>query len=246
MSRGVVPPYSCAASTISSTTTGSPSWTLVVSGMLFKKVVRREAKPAVAPSPQALPAGPSTGAPSYRPAHRAGEPGRASTPRPLRLVRVDRAARGLFGFPITLLKYHVIDPLIGAMVESSRGNALGPPKTAGHPHDHPAPVPDPPPAGPPTATAIRTCSPPIAGNRAGAATSGAGRYARSRSRRPGGVVVDVASRPPAVAVLGATRPRQQQVIVSPDLLTGQARARMKGSYPGCRATKGVVGEGSGR
>jgi len=97
-----------------------------------------------------------------------------------------------------------------------------------------------------TATAIRTCSPPIAGNRAGAATSGAGRYARSRSRRPGGVVVDVASRPPAVAVLGATRPRQQQVIVSPDLLTGQARARMKGSYPGCRATKGVVGEGSGR
>jgi hypothetical protein len=39
--------------------------------MLFKKVTRREAKPAVAPSAQALPAGPSTGAPSYRPAHRA-------------------------------------------------------------------------------------------------------------------------------------------------------------------------------
>ena len=67
--------------------------------MLFKKVTRREAKPAVAPSAQALPAGPSTGAPSYRPAHRAGEPGRASTPRPLRLVRVDRAAQGRVRLP---------------------------------------------------------------------------------------------------------------------------------------------------
>ena len=34
--------------------------------MLFKKVTRREAKPAVAPSAQPLPAGPSTGAPSWR------------------------------------------------------------------------------------------------------------------------------------------------------------------------------------
>jgi hypothetical protein len=36
----------------------------------------------------------------------------------------------------------------------------------------------------------------------------------------------------------AVRPRHQQVIVPPDLLTGQARARMKGSYPECRATRG--------
>src|SRR4029079_13171691 len=34
------------------------------------------------------------------------------------------------------------------------------------------------------------------------------------------------------AVLGTTRPRHEQVIVPPDLLTGQARARMKGSYHG--------------
>ena len=44
----------------------------------------------------------------------------------------------------------VIDPLLGAMIESSRGIALGPPKDRGvRPHDHPAPLPDPPPAGPP-------------------------------------------------------------------------------------------------
>jgi len=93
--------------------------------MLFKKVTRREAKPAVAPSAQALPAGPSTGAPSYRPAHRAGEPGRASTPRPLRLVRVDRAAQGLFGFPTTLLKYHVIEPSSPTAGADHRWSATG-------------------------------------------------------------------------------------------------------------------------
>src|SRR4029079_3927533 len=73
----------------------------------------------------------------------------------------------------------VIDPLTGAMIESSRGIALGPPKTAESArtitlppflirllraplarHDHPH------------------VSPPIAGNRTGAPTSGAARCAR--------------------------------------------------------------------
>ena len=73
----------------------------------------------------------------------------------------------------------VIDLLIGAMTESSRGIELGPPKTAESARTITLP---------PflirllqairPATIIRTCSPPIAGNRTGAATSAAAPYAR--------------------------------------------------------------------
>jgi hypothetical protein len=130
---GLVPPYSRAASTISSTTTGSRrpgrSWSCACCSRRSPGAKRSP------PSHRRRRRCP----PVHRPAHRAIDRRTELESRAvldasaLRLVRVDRAAQGLFGFPTTLLKYHVIEPSSPTADADHRWSATGAGAVVGSP-----------------------------------------------------------------------------------------------------------------